>query len=64
MILTSENLEKTLITPIIIPRIGHEPVGSTFLHTPTDDPDSMTPELTPGHVLIHARLVVGEVGVD
>ena len=42
MILTPEDLEGSVIAPIIVPGVGHEPVGGSILFTPAHDTNGMT----------------------
>ena len=64
MILTPEDLERAIIAPVIVPRVGHQPVGRALLHAPSEDADRVASQSRALHMLINARLVIGKVGVD
>lgn len=44
----------TTVTPVCIPRIGHQPVRCVIFNSPAEDPDRMTSNLLSGDVLIDA----------
>ena len=61
---TLKDLEETLITPSIVPRIDTKPVILTVLNAPADYLDSVTSEVRAGLVRVNTRLVGQEVFVD
>lgn len=61
MIGTSQDLEETLISPSLIPRVGAQPVLNSILDTPTKDLDGVTTQLVSGNVLVNTTLVVKEI---
>merc|ERR1711973_19789 len=64
MITSAENLKGSTIAPVIIPRVGHQPVRSSILFTPSQEANSVTSKRFALNVLVHSSLVVGEVLVD
>jgi len=65
LILTAEDAEETVLSPIVIPAVGDQPVGKvgSLIDTPTDDLDSMTTELSASGVLVDTASVSLEVGI-
>ena len=43
----------TAISPVSVPGVGNEPVGSPLLSAPAEDPDSMTSQHLATSVLVH-----------
>lgn len=43
----------TAVTPVCVPRVGHQPVWSIILHTPAENTDSMPTQHGTRLVLIH-----------
>lgn len=64
VVLASQDLEETIVTPILVPGVGNEPVGSTVLNTPAEKLDSVTAEVVTSDVLVDTRLVGHEILVD
>ena len=64
VVLPPEDLEGAMVAPVVVPRVGDEPVGDARLLSPTQDPDRVPAKRLPDHVLVDAGLVVGEVLVD
>ena len=62
--LVQDDLEQTLVSPVLVPRVHHEPVGRTALGAPADDLDGVTAESLSGLVLVDTRLVTQEVLID
>ena len=42
LIVAPVNLEETMITPVLVPAVCDQPVGSTVLGTPAHDLDGMS----------------------
>lgn len=59
-----QDLEKTLVTPGVVPRVDTEPVVLTVLSTPANRLDGVTSELLASGVAVDTRLVGREVLVD
>ena len=64
MVAASQDLESAVNAPVVVPGVGDQPVGRSFLHTPAHDPDGMAAESRPLDMLIDSGLVVDEVGED
>ena len=64
VVLPPEDLEGAMVAPVVVPRVGGEPVGDARLLSPTQDPHRVPAKRFPDHVLVDAGLVVGEVLVD
>ena len=64
VVLAPEDLEGAVVTPVGVPGVGKEPVGSSVLHSPPEEPDSVTAQHPAVDVLVDARLVVDKVFVD
>ena len=37
-----EYLEGAAVAPVVVPGVGHQPVGGPLLHTPAQEADSVT----------------------
>ena len=61
---TTEDLEVTINTPVRVPRVGDQPVGSVAFSTVADDTNGVTAEVFTGGVLVDTTLVLREVRVD
>ena len=61
---THKDLEGTLVTPSVVPRVNTEPVVLTVLSAPTDCLDGVTSERTAGLVRVNSGLVGQEVLID
>lgn len=59
-----EDLERALVTPILVPGVYTEPVVLTILDTPADNLDGMTTESITSHVLVHSRRISLEVLIN
>lgn len=59
-----EDLERALVTPILVPGVDTEPVVLTILDTPADNLDGMTTESITSHVLVHSRRISLEVLIN
>ena len=64
VVLPPEDLEGAMVAPVVVPRVGDEPVGDARLLSPTQDPDRVPAKRLPDHVLVDAGLVVGEILED
>jgi hypothetical protein len=64
VVLTTHDLEGAAVTPLLIPRVGHQPVILAIFRTPTQHLDGMAAKLLSGSVTVHSRLVSEEVIVD
>ena len=58
-----EDLEESLVAPVVVPGVGHQPVGGAVLHAPAQHPDGVAAQDGAAHMLVHAALVAQEVGV-
>ena len=58
------DLEKPLVTPSLVPWVCHQPVLGALFNSPPDDPDGVAAQHWAVGVLVHARLVGGEVRVN
>lgn len=63
-VLSSEDLEGTLVTPRFVPRVNDSPVRSSVFDTPTNHLDGMTTESLSGNVLVDTSLVGKEIFID
>ena len=61
MVAAPEDLEGALVAPVVVPGVGHQPVGRVLLHAPAQQSDGVAPQGLAAGVLVHAALVVGEV---
>ena len=59
-----EDLERALVTPVLVPGVNTEPVVLTIFDTPADDLDGMTTESITSHVLVHSRRISLEVFIN
>ena len=64
VVLSPEDLEGSVETPVRVPGVGQQPVGSAVLHTPPEQPDRMSAQHAPVDVLVDTGLVVDKVFVD
>mmetsp|Transcript_15061 Transcript_15061/g.31465 ORF Transcript_15061/g.31465 Transcript_15061/m.31465 type:complete len:262 (+) Transcript_15061:161-946(+) len=60
----TDDLEETVVAPVLVPAVLHEPVGSVVLLTPTDNLDGVTTEKAAVGVLVHTALVGQEIAKD
>jgi len=51
---STEDLEVAVISPVGVPGVGDEPIGSRVLDAPPEDADSVTAEHAAGLVLVNA----------
>jgi len=56
--------EVSLVAPVGVPRVGHNPVLHTIVNTPAQDLDGMSSEDSARGVLIDSRLVSDKILVD
>jgi len=61
---TTEDLEVAINTPVGVPGVGNQPVGSIAFSTVADDTNGVTTEVLTSGVLVDTTLVLREVGVD
>jgi len=59
-----DNLEETLVSPVLIPGVHDQEVVNTILDTPANDLDGMTTESFSALVLVNTALVAQEVLID
>ena len=64
LIVSSSNSEESLISPVLVPAVGNEPVRGSAFDSPSDDLDGVSSEGGSGSVVIDSTLVGGEVTVD
>lgn len=64
LIISTEDLEETALSPAGSPGVGNKPVWRSTLSSPSDDLDSMSSESLSGGVLVNSALVLVEVFVD
>lgn len=64
LILAAKNLKISLVTPVGVPRVGRQPVRHTTFDAPAEDANGVTAQQAALGVLVDARLVRQEVGVD
>ena len=57
----AQDLEVAAIAPVLVPRVGHQPVRRAVLNAPPEQPYRVAAEVPAGRVLVHARLVRQEV---
>ena len=38
VVLPAEDLEGAVVAPVVVPGVGHQPVGRAALHAPPEDP--------------------------
>merc|ERR1712062_93458 len=50
-----------MVTPLLIPAVGNQPVIFTIFSSPTKKAHSVTSKLATGDMLVHARLVCWEI---
>merc|ERR1712217_666446 len=60
---TEGDLEQSLVSPRVIPRVGDEPVLFTILDTPSNDLHSVASEGLSRGMLVDTGLVVREIGI-
>jgi len=60
----TDNAEVALLTPVLVPRVGDEPVLGAVVDTVAEDADGMTTLDRAGGVLVDTALVEHEVLVD
>jgi len=63
-VLTTENLESPLVTPIAVPRVLDGPIGGAVLCSPANRLDSVTTQSLGAVGLVDAALVGWEITVD
>lgn len=61
---TNKDLEGTLVTPSVVPRVNTNPVVLTVLNAPTDYFDGVTSSTRAGLVRVNSRLIGQKVLVD
>ena len=61
---TNKDLEGTLVTPSVVPRVNTKPVVLTVLSAPTDHLDGVTSKPRASLLRVNSRLVGQEVLVD
>ncbi len=64
LVLSTADLEVTLVTPPGVPAVGAEPVGGTIFLTPSDHLDGVATEVRSSQVLVDTSLVAHEVLID
>ncbi len=64
MILPPEDLEGSVIAPVVIPGVSDQPVGSSVVHAPAHDTNGVASKGRSFDVLVDSGLVVDEVGED
>lgn len=64
VVFTAEDFEEAAFTPVSVPGVSAQPVGYALLLAPSHQLDCVAAEQSTAHVLIHARLVGGEVSVN
>jgi len=60
----TDDTEVALLTPVLVPRVGDEPVLGAVLDTVAEDADSMATLIRAGGVLVDAALVEHKVLID
>jgi hypothetical protein len=60
----SDDLEETLVSPVLVPRVHDKKVVDTVLDTPANDLDGMTSESLTALMLVDTALVAQEVFID
>lgn len=63
-VVSSSNLEESVITPTFVPAVSNKPVGSSVLNTPADHLDSVTSQSRSSGVVVNSALVGQEIVVD
>lgn len=58
---SAQDLEISIVSPVGVPRVGDQPVGSSSLHSPAQDANGMSSKHLSCHVLVHSRLVVDQI---
>jgi len=61
---TTEDLEVAINTPVSVPGVGNQPVGSVAFSTVANDTNGVSTEVFTSGVLVDTTLVLREVGVD
>lgn len=64
LVVSSSDLEESLIAPALVPAVSNEPVGSSVLNTPADHLDCVASESRSGSVVVNTGLVGKEIVVD
>lgn len=54
VVLTAEDLEEAVITPVSVPGVSAQPVGYALLFPPSHQLDCVAAEQRTAHVLVHA----------
>jgi len=53
VVLSAQNLDVAVVSPVSVPRVGNQPVRSRIFHSPAQDTDSMTAQSLAVNVLVH-----------
>merc|ERR1712185_836592 len=64
LVVGTSNLESATVTPLLIPRIGNQPIVFTILGSPSKQLDSISIQLRSRCVLVHTALVCWEVCIN
>ena len=64
LVVSSSDLEESLVSPALVPAVGDQPVGSAVLHSPADNLDGVASEGRASGVVVHSGLVSQEIVVD
>lgn len=58
------NFEESLVTPLIVPRVGAQPIVESSFNSPSDDLNSVSSQSSSGSVYIDSGLIGQEVFID
>eukprot|EP00043_Microstomoeca_roanoka_P028209 m.17250 g.17250 ORF g.17250 m.17250 type:complete len:362 (+) comp8245_c0_seq1:165-1250(+) len=64
LVSTLADLEETIVSPVVVPAVGNNPVVGTTLNAPAENLDGMTTKSLARSVDVDTRLVGEEVAVD
>ena len=53
VVLSAQNLDVAVVSPVSVPRVGNQPVRSRVFHSPAQDTDSVTAQSLAVNVLVH-----------
>lgn len=64
VVMSSQNLEGSFVSPTFVPGVDDSPIGSSVFNTPSDHLDSMSSQSISGFVLVNSFFISQKVRVN